>query len=77
MLVMRTDNRYDYVHDSMLDSLIQAKQIVKFKRNAEWVNIGTDPIRGSKRDTVFDGANGNRLEINDSIFVRKDRMANP
>ena len=76
MLVMRTDNRYDYVHDAMLDSLIQSKQIVKFKRNAQWVNIGAAPIRGNKQDRVFDSTNSNRLAINDSIFVRADRRDN-
>jgi hypothetical protein len=39
MLVVRTDNHYDYVNDFMLDSLIKSKQIVKFKRNAGWVNM--------------------------------------
>jgi len=76
MLVLRTDNRYDYVNDAMLDSLIQSKQIVKFKRNAEWVNIGSAPIRGNRQDSAFDGINS-RLAMNDSIFVRKDRMAKP
>ena len=35
MLVIRNDNHYDYVNDSMLDSLIKSKEIVKFKRNAK------------------------------------------
>jgi hypothetical protein len=48
MLVMRNDNHY--VDDFMLDSLIKSKQIVKFKRNTEWVNIGSDPIMGNKQE---------------------------
>jgi hypothetical protein len=74
MLVKRTDNHYDYVDDFKLDSVIKSKEIVKFKRNTGWVTIGTDPIRGSKRDRVINGAD--RLAINDSIFVREYRKAN-
>jgi hypothetical protein len=48
MLVVHTDNHYDYVNDFMLDGLIKSKQIVKFKRNAEWVNVGAEPIIGYK-----------------------------
>ena len=76
MLVIRTDNHYDYVNDFMLDSLIKSKQIVKFKRNAEWVNVGAVPIRGNKQDRVFNGTNSDRLAMNDSIFIREYRRAN-
>jgi len=74
MLVMRTDKHYDYVNDFILDNLIKLKQIVKFKRNREWVNVGGAPIRGNKQNRVFHGSN--RLAINDSIFVSADRGAN-
>ena len=77
MLVIRTDNHYDYVSDFMLDRLIKSKQIVKFKRNTEWVNVQSAPIRGNKQDRVFSNTNSNRLAINDSIFVSAYRMANP
>ena len=76
MLVIRTDNHYDYVNDFMLDSLIKSKQIVKFKRNTGWVNVKENQIRDSKQDRVFNGTNSNRLAINDFIFVRADRSAN-
>jgi len=76
MLVIRTDNHYDYVNDFMVDSLIKSKEIVKFKHNTEWVGVGAEPIRGNKQDRVFNGTNSNRLAINDSIFVRADRRAN-
>jgi hypothetical protein len=52
MQVIRTGNHYDYVKDFMLDSLIESKNIVKFKRVTGWVTIGTDPIRGRKRDNA-------------------------
>jgi hypothetical protein len=76
MLVVCTDNHYDYVSDFMLDSLIKSKQIVKFKRNTEWVNVGSAPIRGNKQNRVFNSTNSNRLAVNDSIFVRADRSSN-
>lgn len=74
MLVIRNDNHYDYVNDTTLDSLIKSKEIVKFKRNTEWVKVEAAPIRGNKQDRVFHG--NSRLAINDLIFVRADRKAN-
>ena len=74
MLVVRTDNHYDCVNDFMLDSMIKSKEIVKFKHNTEWVNVGKAPIRSINQDIVFIG--NNRLAINDLIFVRADRGAN-
>ena len=76
MLVVRNDNHYDYVNDFMLDSLIESKQIVKFKRNTEWVNVQTAPVRGNKQDRLFNDTNSNRLAVNDSIFIREYRKAN-
>ena len=73
MLVIRTDNHYDYVDDFMLDSLIKSKEIVKFKRNTAWVTVREASIRANKRDRVFNGTD--RLAINDSIFVREYRRA--
>jgi len=73
MLVIRTNNQYDYVDDFLLDSLIKSNEIVKFKRNRAWVTVGIAPIRANKRDRVCNGAD--RLAINDSIFVREYRKA--
>ena len=74
MLVVRTNNHYDYVNDFMLDSMIKSKEIVRFKRNTEWVNVGKATIMSIKQDIVFD--DNNRLAINDLIFVRADRGDN-
>jgi hypothetical protein len=74
MLVIRTDNHYDYVDDVILDSLIKSKEIVKFKRNTAWVTVGEIPVRANPRDRVFNGTD--RLAINDSIFVREYRRGN-
>ena len=76
MLVVRTDNHYDYINDFMLDSLIKSKQIVKFKRNTGWVNVGENQIRDSKQDRVFNDTNSNRLAINDLVFIHEYRRAN-
>jgi hypothetical protein len=40
-----TDNRFDYVKDFMLDSLIQSGSVAKFRRSSGWVRVGVDPIR--------------------------------
>jgi hypothetical protein len=75
VLVVRKDNHYDYVNDFMLDGLIKSKQIVKFKRNTEWVKVGEAQTSVNKSERVFNGTNRNRLAINDSIFVSEDRKA--
>lgn len=54
--VVRTGNRYDYVKDFMLDSLIESKGIVGFKRTSGWVTLGVDQIRRSKRDNAAGGS---------------------
>jgi hypothetical protein len=54
--VVRTNYHYDYVKDFMLDRLIEAHGIVKFKRSTGWVTIGEDLIRGNNRNSaVRDG----------------------
>jgi len=45
-----TNNRYDYVNDYMLDSLIEAGVVARFLRSTGWVTIGVDPIRTPKND---------------------------
>jgi hypothetical protein len=67
--VIRTDNHFDFIKDSMPDSLVESKEIVKFKRGKGWVSIGADLIRGSKQDRIFNGTD--RMAVNDSIFARE------
>jgi hypothetical protein len=74
MLVMRNDNHYDCVNDTMLNSLIKSREIVKFKRNTEWINAGATRAGDSRPNRAFHSSN--RLTINDSIFVRANRKAN-
>ena len=40
-----TNNRYDYVKDFTLDSLIEAGVVARFLRSSGWVIVGVDPIR--------------------------------
>jgi hypothetical protein len=61
--IVRTDNRYDYVKDFILDILIESKEIFKFKRSTGWVTLGVDPIRRSKRDSVFNGTDRRAVRI--------------
>ncbi|MBT1072795.1 GSU3473 family protein [Pelotalea chapellei] len=48
--VKYTDNRYDYVKDNMLDSMIESGMVARFRRNSGWVTVGTDPVRKGKRE---------------------------
>lgn len=69
MLVIRKDNHYDYVDDVILDSLIKSKDVIKLKRNSEWVTVEPYSMRGTNRHEIIKGTD--RLAINDSIFVRE------
>jgi fructose-1,6-bisphosphatase len=71
--VVRNNNYYDYIQDFMLDNLIAAHEIVKFKRGTGWVTIGTHPIRKSKREKTL--KDNDRIVVNDDIFVREYRRA--
>jgi hypothetical protein len=42
-----TNNRYDYVKDFMLDSLIEAGVVARFLRSSGWVTVGIDPVRSN------------------------------
>jgi hypothetical protein len=50
------DDRYDYVKDFMLEPLIKSGAIAKFRRNSGWVRVGMDPIRKSRADAAYLGA---------------------
>jgi len=50
-----TNNRYDYVNDYMLDSLIEAGVVARFLRSTGWVTIGVDPVRAPKSPARYDG----------------------
>jgi hypothetical protein len=72
--VIRSDNQYDYIQDYILDSLIETKKIVKFKRSTGWVTIGTHQTRAHKREGA--ARNSDRIVVNDDVFVREYRRAN-
>jgi hypothetical protein len=61
--IMRTGNHYDYVKNFVLDILIASKEIVKFERSTGWVTVEVDPIRGSRRDSVFNGYDRRALMV--------------
>jgi len=44
-----TNNRYDYVKDFMLDSLIESGGVARFLRSSGWVTIGVDQIRSNAK----------------------------
>jgi hypothetical protein len=71
--IIRPDNHHDYVQDFMLDNLIEANEIAKFKRGTGWVTIGTHPIRGCRREGAR--KDSDKIIANDDIFIREYRRA--
>ena len=53
--VIFTDSHYDYVKDFMLDNLIEARKVARFRRSNGWVTIGVDPTRADKDNDEYDG----------------------
>jgi hypothetical protein len=49
------DDKYDYVKDFMLESLIATGAIAKFRRSTGWVQVGVDPVRTMRQGT-YSGA---------------------
>ena len=50
-----TNNRYDYVKDFMLDSLIEAGVVARFLRSSGWVTVGMDPVRSNTGNREYEG----------------------
>jgi hypothetical protein len=47
------DNRFDFVKDNILDTLIEKKLITRFRRSSGWVTLGFDPVRTRKREFTY------------------------
>jgi putative component of membrane protein insertase Oxa1/YidC/SpoIIIJ protein YidD len=47
------DGRHDYVKDFVLDHMIEAKEIARFRRCTGWVTLGVDPVRHKMRPTAY------------------------
>lgn len=47
------DNRYDYVKEKVLDTLIESRKITRFRRSSGWVTLGVDPVRTVKREYTY------------------------
>lgn len=50
-----TDDRYDFVKDFMLETLIASGAIAKFRRSSGWVQVGVDPVRKSRSSYPYNG----------------------
>jgi len=50
-----TDDRYDFVKDFMLETLIASGAIAKFRRTSGWVQIGVDPVRKARPSEPYQG----------------------
>lgn len=73
--IIRENNQHDYIMDFMLDSLIDSKKIVKFKRRKGWVTIGADRIRANNRYSAFNG--DDRRAANNPTFIHHYLSSNP
>ena len=51
-----TDDRYDFVKDFMLETLIASGAIAKFRRTTGWVQVGVDPVRKAQKSAPYAGA---------------------
>lgn len=49
------DEKYDYVKDFMLEKLIEAGAISRFRRSSGWVRVGVDPIRKQRSSDLYAG----------------------
>jgi hypothetical protein len=49
------DDRYDYVKDFMLDTLLAAGAIAQFRRSSGWVQVGVDSVRKGEQGTLYRG----------------------
>lgn len=58
-----TNNTYDYVHDFMLDSLIEAGVVARFLRSSGWVTVGVDPIRSRQPNGDYNGRERRSLNL--------------
>ena len=52
-----TDDKYDFVKDFMLETLIKSGAIAKFRRTTGWVQIGVDPVRQARPNPAYGGPN--------------------
>jgi len=47
------DNRFDYVKENILDTLIETRKVARFRRSSGWVTLGVDPVRTAKREYTY------------------------
>jgi len=66
------DNRFDYVKDTVLDHLLNTKEIKRFRRDSGWVTVGVDPLRQTRRGFNQGSANDTRsiihVKFNDNRY---------
>jgi hypothetical protein len=53
--VTYTDDRFDYVKDFMLDTLIASGAIARFRRSTGWVEVGSEAIRKRTPERPYTG----------------------
>jgi hypothetical protein len=69
--VTYTDDRFDYVKDFMLDSLIESGTIARFRRSTGWVDVSSEAIRKSKPGGSYSGVERRSAERGRSYPVER------
>lgn len=53
--VIFIDGTPGVVGDDELESFIQKRRILSFRRSGEWVRVAKDPLRGASGKKAYDG----------------------
>jgi hypothetical protein len=61
--VMYPNGKHDQVKDFMLSTLIDNRNLVKFKRSNGWVNVTTDNIRSTRSISLYAGEERRQTEL--------------
>jgi hypothetical protein len=69
--VTYTDDRFDYVKDFMLDSLIESGTIARFRRSTGWVDVSSEAIRKMKPQGGYTGEERRSAERGSSYPVQR------
>lgn len=57
------NDRYDYIKDFMLDSLIEGGVVARFLRSSGWVTVGVDGIRSTGKEAFYQGVERRSLNM--------------
>jgi len=61
--IMYPDNKYDFVREFMLGSLIEDGKVLKFRRSNGWVSVGEEPVRLEKPHYHYYGSEKRSIAV--------------